>query len=395
MNASLAPAPHVVHVMTSPVSLAFLSGQVRHLVERGWRVTVITSPGDDLERFARAEGCSAWAVPMARALDPVGDLRALGELVPLLRSLRPDIVHAHTPKGGLLGMMAATAARVPVRVFHCRGSLLLTAEGWRRPLFRATEWLTAALADHVIAVSASLRDTLASEGVLDASRTTILLGGSGQGVDARGLFHPAHLPHGSRASVRASLGLDPDDRVALFVGRLVREKGIVELRDAWRAVRAAEPRARLVIAGPSEARDAVPDEVLRDLAADTTVRLTGALPASALPALYDAGDVLVLPTWREGFPNVALEAAAMRRPVIATRVPGCVDAVDDGVTGALVPARAPDDLAHALLRYLQQPELAQAHGFEGRKRVLRSFERGRFPPAIEAFYHDALRGARR
>jgi glycosyltransferase involved in cell wall biosynthesis len=387
-RAAAAPPVRLVHVFTVGDSLMFVRGQVGWMRERGIETSVVTSPGPLLDEFAAREGVPAAGVEMPRSVTPLRDLGALRRLVAVLRRVRPHIVHAHTPKGGLLGMAAARLAGVPVRVYHMRGLPMLSATGARRRLLRATERASCALAQRVICVSRSVRDVAVAEGIVPAGKVRVLLGGSGNGVDARGRFDGDADGAEARAALRAELGIPADAFVVGFVGRLVADKGVVELAEAWARVREALPGAHLLAVGPWEPQDPVPGAVRERLEADPRAHLPGRRPD--VPALYRAMDVVALPTYREGFPNVLLEAAAMRLPAVATAVPGCVDALVDGVTGTLVPARDAGALADALLRYARDPELARRHGAQGRERVLREFAQERLWEELLAEYRALL-----
>lgn len=361
--------PTVVHVTTVPISLlTHLSGQVGFVQRSGFAIHVISSPGPELDAFAERERIPVHAIPMLRAITPLRDLVALWRLWRTLRRIRPEIVHSHTPKGGLLGMIAATLARTPVRVYHLRGSPFVTATGIRRQLLRMGELASCSLAHRVFAVSRSLRDVAIDEGLCSAEKVAVLAGGSGNGVDPE-QFHPSS--EHERLAARAACGIPADDLVVGFVGRLTRDKGICELERAWRGVREAEPRARLLLVGGNEAHDAQSREAIAAFRADPRVHLTGLVAGAA--RLYAAVDVVVLPTYREGFPNVALEAAAVALPIVATSVPGCVEAVEDGVTGLLVPVRDAESLERALRRYLSDPALRADHGQAGRRRAVALF----------------------
>ncbi len=385
-------AIRLLHVATVPMSLRFLRGQLGYMRARGIEPAVLTSPGAELDEFGAAEGVPAHGVAMAREITPLRDLASLAAVVRVLLRTRPQVVHGHTPKGGLLAMLAAWTVRTPVRVYHLRGLAFETASGGRRFLLRACERVSCALAHRVICVGASLRDVAVRDGVCAPEKIRVLAGGSGNGVDAGGRFDPARFGPGERLALRAAWGIPADAPLVLFVGRVVRDKGIVELEEAWRRVREELPGAHLLLVGPLESRDPLPGETAERLRADPRVHLAG-MQAESAP-FYAAADVVVLPTYREGFPNVALEGAAMGLPVVATRIPGCADAVDDGRTGVLVPPRDAPSLAAALLRYLRDPELRRAHGRAGRERVLRDFR----PEAVWAALHDEyaalLRGRR-
>ncbi len=384
--------PLLVHVLTVPESLVFLRGHVDFMRARGWEMTVVTSPGPALDAFGERHDVPVHAVEMPRRMSPARDATSLARLTALLRRLRPDLVHAHTPKGGLLGTIAATAAGVRARIYHMRGLPLMTATGAQRRILTMTERTSCALATRVLAVSPSLRDYAVEARLCPAWKIRVLGSGSGNGVDCTGRFDPDRVPSGARASFRQQIGADADAPVIGFLGRLVRDKGIVELAEAWARIREARPDAHLVLGGVFEDRDAVPPATREALERDPRVHVLGFVEDT--PRFYAGIDVLALPTYREGFPNVPLEAAAMRVPVVATRVTGCVDAVVDGVTGTLVPARDGAALAAALTAYLDDPALRGRHGNAGRERVLREFRSERLWAALAEVYEELVPRAR-
>ena len=384
--------PRLLHVLTVPESLLFLRGQARWMRAQGFDVSVVTSPGEGVEEFEAEEGVRVYRLPMQRAITPGKDLVALAKLTAHVRALKPDLVHSHTPKGGLLGMLAARASGVPSRVYHLRGLILETAQGARRALLESTERTTMALAQRVLCNSHTLRTQALDLGLCPPEKLVVLGAGSGNGVDAEGRFNPASLPPGTREAVRAELGVPQGALLFGFVGRLVGDKGVHELQAAWERLRTRLPDAHLLLVGRFEERDPVAPTARRALEADTQVHLAGF--RADTPRLYAAMDVLALPTYREGFPNVPLEAAAMRLPVVSTRVPGCLDAVEDGVTGLLVPARDDVALERALLRYGEDAGLRLEHGAAGQARVRRLFQRERVWEGILATYQELLAATR-
>lgn len=358
----------LVHITTVPQSLGFIAGQVDWMKARGIDVHIISSPGELLEKFGKDHGVPVYGVAMPRAITPVKDIDAVLRLARVIRRIRPDMVHAHTPKGGLLGMMAAKLARVPYSIYHMRGLLTLTATGRRKKLLSAAETLSCELADLVICQSFSLRDEAILQGLVTPEKSTVLVQGS-NGINVE-RFSPTRF---DRALERQKLGIPEGATVASFVGRLVQDKGIRELADAWGRIEGdpAFSNAHLLIVGSYEERDPVPPETRQKL--EKCVRIHRVEWVNDTAPLYAASDILVLPTYREGFPNVPLEAAAMGLPVLATRVVGCVDAVQDGVTGVLVPAGDSTALEAALRRYLTDAELRHQHGDAGQRRVVESF----------------------
>jgi glycosyltransferase involved in cell wall biosynthesis len=346
----------VLHVFTVADSIGFLRGQPAFMAEAGWELAVACGgkPPDWAEQaFART-----FEVEIARRVSPLEDLRAIWQLIGVIRRYRPALVNAHTPKGGLIGAVAGAICGVPV-VYHMHGSVLETATGVVRVLLWLSEWLTCHLADRVVCVSKSLHTSAAAMGVVSETKACVLEGGSVNGVDAGGRFHPdAHAA--ARSAVRNAWGVDEDAVVAGFVGRLSNDKGIRELVEAAARIAVQAPSVMFVLIGDLDERDPVGGSLVAELAASSNIIRVAATPE--IERLYASFDILVLPTYREGLPTVLIEAAAMGLPVVATRVTGCVDVVIDGETGLLVPARDALSLAAAVQRYAESPTLRRSHG---------------------------------
>lgn len=379
----------VVHVFTVPISLIFIRGQAAYMKSRGLSVDVIASPGTELDAFAAQEGAASHAVEMARSIKPLHDLPALYRLWRIFLCVRPQIVHAHTPKGGLLGTIAAFLSCVPLRIYHIHGLPFVTARGLKRSLLRWTEWISCSLSHQVFCVSASVREVAIAEGLCKADKVKVILRGSSNGVDAAANFCPERFGTMDRGRLRERYGIPADAQVLGFVGRVVRDKGIAELAESWKRLREAFRSLHLLIAGCFETQDPLPADVEQVLRSDPKIHLTGHVEDPR--SLFAAMDVLVLPTYREGLPVVPLEAAAMELPVVATRIPGCIEAVVDGVTGTLVPVHDAGELTEAIRKYLECPELRRRHGRAGRERVLRDFRPEDIWREIYGQYMECLR----
>lgn len=374
----------LVHITTVARSLSFLSGQVGFMKSKGIDVHVISSPSRELTTFGEREDLSVHSVDMLRRIAPLADLVAVWRLYIILRRIQPHVVHAHFPKGGLLGILAAWLACVPVRLYQVHGLRYMTASGWKRRVLRWTEWISCRLANRVLCVSHSVRNIVIAEGFCPREKITVLLGGTTNGVDSSVRFNPEYVGSEARSRVRESLGIPPEAPVLGFVGRIVKDKGISELAYAWEVLHEEFPNLQLIIVGPFEPHDPVPVRVEKFLREEKQIHLTGQVDDT--PPLYASMDLLVLPSHREGFPNVPLEAGAMRLAVVATRIPGTTEAVEDGSTGTLVPPHDAPALARAIRTYIHDPGLRRRHGEAGRARVLHGFTQQPLWQALHEFY---------
>ena len=365
-------------VATLFTARAFLRDQIAALSTR-YEVTIAAN---DIEEGADLRARIAQA-PIEREIAPGSDLRALWSLYRLFRNERFDAVHSVTPKAGLLAMLAGFAARVPVRVHTFTGQVWATRRGFARFALKTLDRLTAAAATHVLVDSGSQRDFLRAEGVLGASSGEILAGGSISGVDpAR--FKPDAA---ARAAVRRALSIPPEGIVFLFVGRLSAAKGVVELARAFSALSDTAPGAWLLLVGPDEGGLAARINELAGAAA-ARVRVIG---MTDIPEQYAAAaDVFVLPSRREGFGSVVIEAAAAGLPAIGSAIYGLVDAIEDGVTGLLVPPGDAPGLAAAMSHLARNEGERKRLGAAARERALRDFPQERLTAAVVAFYERVL-----
>lgn len=373
--------PILVQVFTVPQSLQFIDGQPAFLTQRDYTVHVVSAGGDAARAFADQQGVRHHAVPFTRRVTPVRDVICLLKTYRLFIRLKPVIVHANTPKAGLIGMLAAWLARVPVRVYEIHGLPFESRRGLRRTTLIKLEQLACRLAARVLAVSASVREVALAEGIAPPTKLVVLHHGSCNGVDAE-RFNPARLDPHKLAELKADLRLS--GRVMGFVGRLTRDKGIYELLNAWLAIRLAYPDVLLLLVGNAEP-DFTGHPILHS---DDRIRAVGHVTTT--PYYYALMDFLVLPTHREGFGNVLIEAAAMERPAVVSRVTGTVDAVVDGHTGVFCESGSVESLTRQLRYYLDNPAVVHEHGKNARQRVLTDFVPADIWTAKGQFYERLL-----
>lgn len=372
--------PLIVIGITHSQTCLVLTGRLRALREAGFRVVLIASPGKLLDATALREGVEALPIPMKRGIAPLADLVSLFRLVNALSRLRPDIAEFSTPKAGLLGNIAAFLCGVRRRVYLLRGLRLETASGPIRWILQATEQLAAACSHVVLCNSRSLQEKALALRVASESKLQVLGPGSSNGVDVE-RFSPC------ADSLRRMTGIAPGAPVIGFVGRLTRDKGVPELMRAFEVVLQSRPDARLMMVGWfDESEDALSAKVRAEIECNPKVVCTGFVPDTA--PWYRAIDVLVLPTHREGFPNVALEAAASGIPVITTHATGSREAVLHGITGLLVPPRDPQALAEGMLALLADPEQRRQMGAAARRWVVARYPQQRIHALSVALYKD-------
>lgn len=381
MTGRESPPPRVLLAVTDPVSLRLLSGLPVALSERGWQVDVVVG-GES----PSLPGATTWLVPMQRDAAPLADLVALVRWIRLVRRRHPSAVLVGTPKAGLLGLLAAWITRVPVRVYHLRGLRLESAHGIQARVLTILERVAMRAATAVVAVSDSLRDECLNRRLTDPSKIVVLGRGSSNGVDL-GRF--AECFPISRADRTAKWGLDPSLDVVGFVGRVTPSKGLTTMVDAAQVASSQGARFQVLLVGPEE----VPGygrQLIRALE-------SAGVPAAHVPwvddvaTVYPAMDVLCLPSLREGFPNVVLEASAASLAVVTTDATGCRDAVMPDVTGWISKAGDVDDLARALGVALSDGERRRQVGAAGRRFVEESFARAHVQGLVANFLSDATR----
>jgi len=348
----------------------------------------------DFETYVVGQGVSMYCetypgvhwidIELERKAALFSDLKAMFALCRIFRTVRPDIVHSIMPKAGLMSAIAGFLCRVPVRMHTFTGQVWATRTGVVRRLFRAVDRLIVGLNTLCMTDSPSQSDFLFWQGIsFSGQPLPVLSRGSLSGVDI-GRFHPDDA---MRGKVRSSLGIPDDATVFLYLGRLSREKGILDLAKAFASLR--DDSAHLILAGPDEEMTIA--EALPQLGlCRERVHVTGFVAQAE--QMFMAADVLCLPSYREGFGSVVIEAAACGVPAIGSRIPGLVDAIEDGVTGMLFPVRDVESLAICMRAMLRDSAKRRSMGEQARCRVERLFSADVMYQALRSRYFDLLKG---
>jgi len=379
-------APRVVHVTTTDISLFLLLGpQLLAFRDAGYDVVGVSAPGPYVDRL-EALGIHHVALQHAtRAMAPNRDAALVPELVRTFRRLRPDIVHTHNPKPGVLGRIAARAARVPRVVNTVHGLYAQPNDRWqRRAVVYGLERAAAFCSDAELVQNVEDLPVLRSLGVRE-NKLHLL----GNGIDLT-RFDPGRVAAAARVNLRAQWGATDDTIVCGIVGRLVAEKGYREIFRAARRLQTVAPQLQFVVVGPvdSDKTDALTREDIASAERIGNVHFAGA--HDDIEACYAAFDMYALASYREGFPRSAMEAAAMGLPVVATDIRGCRQVVDDGVNGHLVRPRDSFALAEALADLASNEYLRTKMGAAGREKAASDFDQRRCIDITLGVYDELL-----
>ena len=382
--------PRLLYAVTHPATAKhLLRGQLAFMQKNGFDVVVLSSPGPELELVREREGVSTVAVTMSRALHLREGPRAMTKMLAAVRAARPDVINASTPKAGLLGMLAARALKVRARVYLLRGLRLEGESGAFRSALGIPERVASACAHRVVCVSQSLRRVYVDGGYAPELKTTVI---PSNGIDLS-RFPPHAESRVAAARIRAELGISDGDIVAGFVGRLVADKGVADLIEGIERATLRVPQLKMLIVGGDLAGDALPKTLANALRADARFVFAGKVEDPA--PYYAAMDLLVFPSYREGLPNVPLEAAACELPTVGYRSTGMMDAISHGVTGELVRRGDAGALGDALVRYASSPQLRRIHGAAARVRVRDQFTNERTWTAWLRLYEELLAAHKR
>ncbi|GAA3735462.1 glycosyltransferase family 4 protein [Leifsonia bigeumensis] len=379
----MASTRSIVLGVTADTSLMLMRGFPEFLRDAGWEVHVVSSPGPLLDALDKVEDLHTHGLAMARQPSPLTDMRGLFAWVRLLRDIRPTVTLVGTPKAGLLGGLASTLVRTPRRVYLLRGLRLETATGIQRVVLTALERLAMRCATDIVAVSASLRQRAIDLRLVAQHRILVLGSGSSNGVD---LAAADKVDPGRVAELRKEMGIGDGTPVIGFVGRLTKDKGIDVLVEAMRLLVERGVRHRLLVIGSVD--DAQSSELLASLRGSRNPPLETGHVTDPGP-YYRLMDLLCLPTLREGFPNVVLEAAAAGVPTVTTDATGARDSVIDGITGLISRTGDPTSLADRLAELLTAtPAERRRMGARARSRAQGEFSRPLVWTNLEAYLRN-------
>jgi glycosyltransferase involved in cell wall biosynthesis len=342
--------PKLIRITTVPISIDKLLHNQLKFMQNKYDVTAISSNKIELEKIAISQGVSFKAIEMSRQITPIKDLLSLFQLLAFLYKIKPKIVHTHTPKAGILGMLAAKIVGVPNRLHTVAGLPLMEAKGFKRLLLNFVEKLTYSCATHVYPNSKGLYDFILDNNFTTVSKLKVIANGSSNGIDTN-YFNPDSITELNKQELKSKLNIKDDEFVFVFVGRLVSDKGINELVEAFTQVKKQYDKIKLLVVGPLESDlDPLKAKTLIELNNNQDIITTGF--QSDVRPFFAISDCLVFPSYREGFPNVVMQAGAMQLPIIATNINGCNEIVIPNINGILIEPKKVEPLVAAMLSML-------------------------------------------
>lgn len=339
----------LIRITTVPQSLkTLLKGQLRFMSENGFEVIGVSSTGKELEEVNKQEGIRTISIEMSRKITPIKDLRALWRFYKLCKKEKPTIVHSHTPKAGIIGMLGAKLAGVPIRLHTVAGLPLMETSGNKRKLLDFVEKLTYACATKVYPNSYGLYDFILQNKFTKQQKLQVIAQGSSNGIDTQ-FFHPKNVSNEKQLQLKDELGIVSNDFVFVFVGRLVSDKGINELIKAFQQL--GVQHSKLLLVGPLEIdHDPLKPEILKEINENPNILWVG-LQKDVRP-FFAIADALAFPSYREGFPNVVMQAGAMGLPSIVSDINGCNEIIINGKNGLIIPVKNVIALKNAMYKLM-------------------------------------------
>lgn len=363
----------VLHIVTvSFVINHFFGKQFNYLKnESGNEYHLGCTPSKEFFKLSNELEYIPFEVEITRTINPLKDVKAIIRIYQYIKRNNITKVVGHTPKGGMVAMIASFFANISERIYFRHGIIYETSSGAKRILLKNVDKLTGFFASKVVCVSQSVKSISEKDNLNNPAKNIILGLGTCNGIDTENKFNPSKTDTAFLKMLRSKYAIFRDDKVVGYVGRLVKDKGIDELIQGWEIVKLNYSNAKLLLIGPIEERDSISDYSKNKILEDPTIIFTDFVTDAS--QYFSLMDIFVLPTYREGFPTVALEASSMNLPVIITKATGCTEAILDNKTGLFI-THEPIDIANKILYYLQDDTIALKHGKRGRLFVQENFE---------------------
>jgi glycosyltransferase involved in cell wall biosynthesis len=379
--------PKILLGISSSFCANFLRGQVKYLVNNGYEVVIISGKGEEITLLAKEENATLYNINFTKTINPFNDLQCLFEIMLILKKERPDIVNAGNPKSGLLMMIACFLLGIDKRIFTLHGLVSDSRVGFQGKLIKWSERFTCLLAKKIVVVSPLLRKHALQLKLFPDAKGILIENGSCNGIDLQRFSYTEETVTASKI-LREKLQLPENAFVMGFVGRLNKDKGMNLLFEAFNQLRKTHNNVYMLLVGPIEEENAFNQRYLLQLRNDNHIFYLGKLTEVA--PVYALMDVFVLPSYREGLPNVLLEAGAMEIPMVVTDINGCKDVVQQNINGLLFKKGDAGELIMAIEKYISNPTLKKIHGNSARSIIQAQFVQQKIWKGLLDLYNNML-----
>ncbi len=357
-------------ITTVPLSIEKLLGKQLPFMAQHFDLTAISADQNELARVGRELGIKTHAIDMTRKITPLQDLKSLWMMYRYLKNEKPEIVHTHTPKAGLIGMLAARMASVPHRFHTVAGLPLMETQGVKRKVLDLVEKLTYAAATKVYPNSKGLYDFIIKNNYTASAKLKVIGNGSSNGIDTS-YFAPDQISESQLTELKNNLGIQNDDFVFIFVGRLVGDKGINEMVKAFSQIK--NKKAKLLLVGDKEDDlDPLHPDIIKEIETNPNILAVG-FQKDVRP-YFAISQLLVFPSYREGFPNVVMQAGAMGLPAIVSNINGCNEIIVQDINGRIIPAKDSISLLFAMQDLLDNHDVYQMLKQNSRRMITERYE---------------------
>jgi glycosyltransferase involved in cell wall biosynthesis len=378
--------PKLIRITTVPLSLEkLLEGQLAFMSDH-YEVVAVSSDKYRLQKYGKEEGVSVFPLEITRKITPLKDLLALYKLFKFLRKEKPLIVHTHTPKAGIVGMLAAYLAKVPLRLHTVAGLPLTESRGMKKRVLICVEKLTYRIAHKIYPNSRGLHDYILSEGFTDPKKIKIIGNGSSNGIDSI-YFNPNLYSPESNSNFKKNLNIPDSDFVYIFIGRLVKDKGVTELVQAFEILNESKEEYSLLLVGPYE-HDLDPLDPKTIEIIDFHEKIFAVGYQQDVRPFLACSDALIFPSYREGFPNVVLQANAMGLPAVVTNINGCNEIISEGENGILIPMKNMKAVYEAMNEIGSNKTLYKKLANNTRTEIVKKYDRTEICEALLLEYRE-------
>ena len=363
---------NILHVLSVPFSIPyFIGNQIKYFISLGYKEFIICSNSEILEYFSNIYEFKYLPVDISRKITIWLDIKAIYKTIKFIKHNNIDIVVGHTPKGAFISMIAAFIAGVSTRIYFRHGLVYQTSKGLKRYLLISIDRLSAKLSTKIVCVSPSLYTQSLKDKLNKESKQVLLHKGTCNGIDTN-RFCKDSIDLKNILSLKSKYHIQATDFIVGYSGRLVKDKGIIELIDSLDVLTNKYQNIKLLLVGMFDSRDTLPDYVIERIRNNSRIIITGSIDYSIMELYYRLMDIFILPSYREGFPTSTLEASSMELPIITTRVTGCIDSIIENETGLFIEHSA-ESIVNTIEKLYLDKSLRKYMGINGRNFVRNNF----------------------